>query len=166
MNGLFSSSSGAALVEDSKEGAEGDSGHFPGREAAEDDDDDVSESPTMGEDFYKGVEGLLSKPAPTLRHFCKTNGGPAGPSLPVLRKQRSDLRRGKPATGGAATTVGSKGEKRAAQPEPEPAPMAQRTLDTEIQDAMSAAPNNAPYVNAQSLCRQYPYLPECAGLIK
>ena len=27
VNGLFSSSSGAALVEDSKEGAEGDSGH-------------------------------------------------------------------------------------------------------------------------------------------
>ncbi|KAH8048010.1 hypothetical protein JL722_12800 [Aureococcus anophagefferens] len=48
----------------------------------------------MGEDFYKGVEGFLAKPAPTLRHFCK-GPPPGGQSLPVPRKQRSDLRRGK-----------------------------------------------------------------------
>ena len=81
--GLFGASSSAAGLLESA-----------GRDGGVCDDDDVSESPTMGEDFYKGVEGFLAKPAPTLRHFCK-GPPPGGQSLPVLRKQRSDLRRGK-----------------------------------------------------------------------
>jgi hypothetical protein len=81
--GLFGASSSAAGLLESA-----------GRDGGACDDDDVSESPTMGEDFYKGVEGFLAKPAPTLRHFCK-GPPPGGQSLPVLRKQRSDLRKGK-----------------------------------------------------------------------
>ncbi|KAH8097141.1 hypothetical protein JL720_18 [Aureococcus anophagefferens] len=71
--GLFGASSSAAGLLESA-----------GRDGGVCDDDDVSESPTMGEDFYKGVEGFLAKPAPTLRHFCK-GPPPGGQSLPVLR---------------------------------------------------------------------------------
>ena len=59
-----------------------------------------------------------------------------------------------------------KGKDRPTQPEPPP-PTAppEPTLNTEIADAMSAGPGNAPYVNAYSLCRQYPELPECKAFI-
>jgi len=57
----------------------------------------------------------------------------------------------------------AKGEQRKA-PEPEPAPAPEPTLHTEIQDAMSSGSGSAPYVNAQSLCRQYPHLLECQAL--
>ena len=57
-----------------------------------------------------------------------------------------------------------KGEKR--EPDDAPAPIRAESAPPPTQDAMSAGSGSAPYVNAPSLCRQYPYLPECAGLIK
>lgn len=46
------------------------------------DTDSVTNMPT---DFYRGVDALLAKPPPSLQTICK-------PELPVLRKQRSELR--------------------------------------------------------------------------
>ena len=44
------------------------------------------------DDIMSGVDALLSKPAPSMRQFAGRN---SGPSLPVMRKQRSEARRGK-----------------------------------------------------------------------
>ena len=44
------------------------------------------------DDIMTGVDALLSKPAPSMRQFASRGGGP---SIPVMRKQRSEARRGK-----------------------------------------------------------------------
>jgi hypothetical protein len=59
----------------------------------------------------------------------------------------------------------AKGEKRAQEPEPEPAPVSEPTLHTAIQDTAASGNTSAPYVDARSLCRQYPQLPECKAFI-
>ena len=55
-----------------------------------------------------------------------------------------------------------KGEKRA--PEPEPAPAPEPTLHTAIRDTVASGNTSAPYVDAGSLCRQYPHLAECKAI--
>ena len=52
------------------------------------------------DDIMTGVDALLSKPAPSMRQFAGRN---SGPSIPVMRKQRSEARRGKK-TQNASTT--------------------------------------------------------------
>lgn len=53
-------------------------------------DADSSEAVTnMPMDFYRGVDALLAKPPPSLQTICKPSA-----ELPVLRKQRADLRNG------------------------------------------------------------------------
>ena len=54
-----------------------------------------------------------------------------------------------------------KGEKRA---EPEPAPAPEPTLHTTIRGTVASGNTSAPYVDAGSLCRQYPHLAECKAI--
>lgn len=50
-------------------------------------------------DIMTGVDALLSRPAPSMRQFASKGGGP---SIPVLRKQRSEARRSKAAPAATA----------------------------------------------------------------
>ena len=52
------------------------------------------------DDIMSGVDALLSKPAPSMRQFAGRN---SGPSIPVMRKQRSEARRGKKVSNASTT---------------------------------------------------------------
>ena len=96
------------------------------------------------DDIMSGVDALLSKPAPSMRQFAGRN---SGPSIPVMRKQRSEARRGKKVSNASTTRRRTKPDV-VPDCEPDPAMVAEalqycQGLATRVADDAPAPPVRA-----------------------
>ena len=92
------------------------------------------------DDIMSGVDALLAKPAPSMRQFAGRN---SGPSIPVMRKQRSEARRGKKVSNASTTRRRTKPDV-VPDAEPDPAMVAEALQYCQGLSMRVAADDNVP----------------------
>ena len=102
------------------------------------------------DDIMSGVDALLSKPAPSMRQFASRGGGP---SIPVMRKQRSEARRGKKV---ASTTRRRTKPDVVPDAEPDPAAVADALQYCQGLSMRVAADDNVPPAPARAAAKAPP----------
>ena len=104
------------------------------------------------DDIMSGVDALLSKPAPSMRQFAGRN---SGPSIPVMRKQRSEARRGKKASNASTTRRRTKPDV-VPDAEPDPAMVAEALQYCQGLSMRVAADDNVPPAPARAAAKAPP----------